>query len=1159
MVADSIATMDAPTLDIHTSNRLDVLVEHLANTLAAEPMPPLEREVIVVQSQGMTRWVSLQLADRLGIAASLKMPFPGPFCHQLADQLLGDDDDRPGSERLAEAAPSIFDRNLLTWRIFDHLPAAISLRSETTRSAPYLDDDSNQVKRYQLSSRLASLFEDYQLFRPEMMLAWERAGGAPNAAWGSEQEVQGISPEVGWQASLWRGLTQQLGTPGVDEQHLARKFTRLLDFLRHAKTAPPGLPHRLSVFGVSTLPPVFIDIAVATARFVPVRIYFTSPTYHYWGDLRSERETARIRRRLRASGRSTVDDHFEHGHSLLAGLGRQGREFFNLLQAADSEGTAWHELDFVDPGDNCLLHAIQSDILHLSDPESDDHPVRQLRAGDDSLSIHSCHSPRREMEVLRDQLLNAFEADPELRPADVLVMVPEIEDYSPYIEAVFGVEWEGSPRLPFSIADRQTSCERPLAETLLRVLDLATSRLLPGDVLDLLDTPAIRRRFDISAGEAPALRQWVSDAQIRWGMDGEQRQTDFAVPPEDANSWRAGLDRLIMGYAAGDPGEMVGGIAPFAGDTAGNTELLGRLIDFVDTLFKQLRELRESRPPEAWAVTLGTTLDDLYEADSEAEESALELLRETLEELTRAGEVGGLETPLNLAVIRAHLGKRLSTSGFASGFISGRITFCALKPMRSIPFKVIAIAGLKEGAFPRRDTRHSFDLVAQDPRPGDRSLREDDRYLFLETLLSATQRLILTYEGRSQKDNRLRAPSVIVSELLDVLERTFITEDGGSVTEALVVEHRLHPYSPDYYDTAGSPRLFSYVRDNYRASQSYHSPGSAIPFVTGVITSAVTSASTGVSTGITPPASPNHGSADVSPRLDIELQDLTEHWLNPSRYFCRKILQLHLDYGTRPQEDAEPFAVDFLSRYQLNQWLLARRLAATSESAELELLEGRGDLPLARLGKAHYEQLDHQVERFIAALPTFTPCDPIQIELRGDGWRLHGRLDNLTDIGALRFRCANLKPRDQLTAWIAHVALSAWATQHPTSLPTDTRVIGTDHGIRFRALPDAVTIIERLIAGYARGLEAPLPVFERASHAYIDQRRRLADPKSKARTPALEAARRAYVGDRFAGDLGNPYVALCFRDLEPLADADFATWAEQLWGPLLTHAEKIEP
>ena len=499
------------------------------------------------------------------------------------------------------------------------------------------------------------------------------------------------------------------------------------------------------------------------------------------------------------------------------------------------------------------------------------------------------------------------------------------------------------------------------------------------------------------------------------------------------------------------------GVAPYAGATAGNAELLGRLATFVETLFGHLRQLRDPRPSGAWAADLTAALEDLCEADSEEEESAFELVRDAFDELARVREQAGLTADLSLAVVRAHLRRRLAGKGFGSGFISGRITFCALKPMRTLPFKVICIAGLNDGAFPRRDIRHSFDLTARSPRPGDRSLREDDRYLFLETLLAASRQLILTYQGRSQKDNRKQAPAVVVSELLDYLDRAFRTRGGRPARERVVVEHRLHPFSPDYYGAGSDPRLFSYSRENCRASRSYGARQTIAPFwAAGDAAAAEPGEPAGAGRGV----------------LEIELPELTELWLNPARHYCRKVLRLGIDYEARPIDEAEPFGVDFLERYRVNQWLLARRLsAAPAGEGELDLLRGRGELPFAGLGSAHYARFGRQVDRFVATLPSYRPREPILIDLTGDGWRLTGRLEELTDVGMLRFRCANLKPKDLLRAWVAHVARNVWEAGKPSGLPLTTHVVGTDRGVRFGALAEAPEVLESLVQGYRQGLE----------------------------------------------------------------------------------------
>ncbi|MCG8462052.1 MAG: exodeoxyribonuclease V subunit gamma, partial [Holophagales bacterium] len=1115
-------------LSLVTSNRLDRLADRLAGELAAAPLPPLEREVVVVQSQGMQRWLTLHLARRRGIAASLTTPFPRPFCHDLAGQVLDPEElRRPPSEEIPRRERSLFGRELLTWRLFSLLGRLDSLETGGDRRfappAAYLRDDPDQRKRFQLATRLAALFDDYQIFRPRMLASWAAGGDLPEGSAASDRAPGALRGSgwprealaaARWQAPLWRRLLRppQDRDPRQEgsEEPLDQRLARLIELLATADAAPAGLPRRLTVLGVSSLPPMFVELLAALSRFLPVSVYFLSPTWHFWGDLRSEKETARLRRRLRGRGLELdlEGQHFQEGHPLLAALGRQGRDFFSLLQEADTTGAAWHELDFHDPAPEPAsapaLAVLQSDILHLR--QRPDCERLSVAPGDDSLEIHCCHSPLREMEALRDRLLDAFERDPELRPSEVLVLVPDVERYAPYIQAVFGVERPGTPELPFSIADRKAGREQPPSESFLTILDLIAARLTVRQVFDLLDVPAIRHRFELRAEELPELERRVADSGVRWGLDGARKARVFGLPGEPANTWRAGLDRLLMGYATGDLEDeleagsrvevegkvdgpaggrdgpvdgMVLGISPLSGDTAALADAVGRLAAFVDTLGEQLERLEAPRSPELWAHDLTRAVDALMRADDEAEERGLQLVRDAAHELGEMAGRAGVTEDLDLRVVQELLGRRLDEEGFGSGFVNGRITFCALRPMRTIPFRFLAIAGLDDGAFPRRDSHRSFDLMAQLPRPGDRSLRDDDRHLFLETLLAAERRLFLSYVGRSQRDSSEKEPSTVLSELLDHLDRTFAGPDGGEGRRAFVIEHPLQPWSPAYFTAASADTdraepqdrdgrapgrrapLYSYSADDaLGASALLRPPEPPPPFVAGPLASQAA------------PGDP----PSTAGGIEIPLADLLRFWRSPARWFCRQQLGIELEPAAEEIEEHEPFELGGLDAYQLRQWLLHRRLGrapagvgAVSQGlpgahseADLRLLRARGQLPAGEPGDVAYGRLYQRVESFASRVPAHTPMPPRQVEVTGEGWLLGGWVDGLTSLGLLRFRSASLRPWDLLSAWIEQLALAAdnrrraaeppAAPAAPPTLPP-AMVIGEDDTIHLAA-PD---------------------------------------------------------------------------------------------------------
>ena len=1120
--------MSAPRFSLFTSNRLDTLADHLAGVLSEDPPPPMEDEILVVHSRGMARWLTLRLADRLGIAAGLELLFPAPFCRRLVERLEGR---RSSLAADLQEPPPLDHRDVLLWRLFAALDPAVAA-VEARPPAGYLENDPDQRKRHQLALRLANLFDDYQLFRPDLLAAWHRG------------EI-GTEGGEAWQAALWNALAGE-----GPEEPLSPRLVRLAERLE-ASTAPPeGLPRRLTVFGVGSLPPIVLRLLRGLALHLPVSLYFTSPTYHYWADLRSEREVDRLRRKLRGRPGSSALEHREEGHPLLVALGRQGRDLFHLLQDLDDAGDAWQELDFVDhPGDT-LLHNLQGDILHLRNRGRDpEHPALPWQAGDSSLTFHRCHSPRREMEVLRDHLLAAFEQMPDLRLHQVLVLVPDVARYGPYIEAVFGARAQGVPHLPFRIADQPDAGEEPPAGAVLQLLDLVGSRLTPEEVFDLLDTAAVRRRFELAETDLPFLRREVEAAGIRWGIDGRQRRVDYDVPPQEANTWRSGIDRLLMGCATGPLEDLAAGIAPHAGDTAGEAQTLGRFATFAETLFRTLEELAAPRSPAEWAQRLADLLDELLATEGEREELALGRLRQALDALRSVEQRAGVTSVFGPRVLRDHLAAQLTGRGGRGRFLSGGITFCAMKPMRTIPFRMVAIAGLEDGSFPRQERPLPFDLVRREHRPGDRSLKDDDRQLFLETLLATGDRLHLSWVGSSQQDGSERAPSVVVEELLEVLERGFHSPDTKPLRQHLVTNHRLQAFHPTYFDPEGL--LFSYSPRDLDAARARLGELRAAPRF------------------LEAEATIDTASPDDGPEAEIlRLDDLVDFWIHPPRHFCRRTLDLHLPREEDSEEPAEPFLLEGLAGYRLRDWLLQRRLDLSESNAAgaFELLRARGELPLAGLGNAHFALLAARVEALAARLPEHRRLPPQVVELQVGDRLLRGRLDDLTDLGLLRFRAARVTPRDRLRAYLLHLVWNALPLgADEASTERHTLIYGEGGGEGFPPFAGALERLEELVEGYHLGTRTPLPFFLATSLAFTEQRRRRADPTSTSTREPLDAARSAWQGERFdrgpgpAPERDDPYHRLCFRGRDPLTEPDFDRWSEAVWDPLLDLLREAPP
>ncbi|MBL8485667.1 MAG: exodeoxyribonuclease V subunit gamma [Rhodocyclaceae bacterium] len=1149
-------------------NRPELLRQLLVRWYRAHPLLPLEDEIVLVQSNGIAQWLKLALAEDpatdgtggCGVAAALRMLLPSRFVWQAYRAVLG-------REAVPESSP--FDKPLLLWRLMRLLPQLLA-RPGYGPLAGFLAEDRDLRKRYQLAEKIADLFDQYQVYRADWLDAWASGSDLLLDARGAARPLDATQR---WQPLLWRALLDDVGEAGrTSRAAVHRDFLAATGGLR---SRPNGLPRRISVFGLSSLPRQSLEVLRHLSRFSQVILCVHNPCEHYWADLLTERDQARrtSRRHARKAGTpaavAEADLHL-HTHPLLASWGRQGRDYIALLDEIDEPDAyrggfeqAGERIDlFEGHGESTLLHQLQEDIRLFR-------PARETRdlwppvdpARDRSIRFHVAHSPQREVEVLHDQLLAAFSADPTLRPRDVIVMVPDVDAYAPHIEAVFGqIDRDDTRFIPYAIADQAVRHRSPLVGALEFLLASPESRMAVSDLLDLLDVPAIRRRFGIEAADLPMLRRWIRQANIRWGLDAaHRRKLVGADGASDQNTWRQGLRRMLLGYAAG--GDPLGaedcdwhGIEPFAEVAGLDAAAVGPLARLLRGLERIAGALATPAPPEAWDARLQALLADFLEGDGPEDALLLLELKSALRAWVEACQAAGLTEPLPLSVVRDHWLGQLDQPGLARRFLAGRLTFATLMPMRAIPFRMVCLLGMNDGEFPRARAPVDFDLMARDLRPGDRSRREDDRYLFLEALLSARERLHVSWIGRSVHDNSRRPPAVPVSQLRDHLEGCWRLAPGGSgerLLPALTVEHRLQAFSPDYFGhTPADSPLFTYAREWERSGPASKSAGAEGPL----------------------PA--------VRFEAPVQLGQLAAFLRDPVKAFFRERLRVSYEMEELAAEDDEPFSLDALAQYGLQDLLIKARLEALRDgqsetgavSRQLARIRRRGELPIgvaADLAEAALlDPLDNMFERYDKACadwPETLDDEDFEhgVEVDGQVIRVQGRLTRLRGQGTERCRIelssSNLiddrKYRHErlISAWVHHLA------SHRSGQPTGTRVVGKDASAWIAPLDTdtARKLFEAIVRAYAEGMRRPLPLALRTGFAWVRGGGSAVDgPLSDADPGPAGKARRTYEdGFQYTGEgSGNPYLRRRFPSFDALwSDGGFSRLCEELLAPLVEH------
>ncbi len=677
-------------MHVYRANRVESLLDSLTDVLCTPLSSPLAPECIVVQSKGMATWLAMQLSGRFGVWANPDFPHPRQFIQRVLRATLGEEGDRVqrySRERLAFVICALLDD-------CRHDPDFSPLTS-------YLVDGPLS-KKLQLARQIANLFDQYAVYRPEMILAWEE---------GENRAFAHDLAEDLWQPKLWRLLVAHLGCCSP---------ARLMLQARQALAAGDIpfshlLPTRVSLFGIDTLPTVYLGIMGELAHILPVHFHLFSPAEGYFADIRSQAEALRALARV-PSGLDEADLYLEIGHPLLGSMGGMARDFQEVLEGS---------VPYVEAGEyytghaapQTMLEVLQNDIQHLDhrSPAGGTAAPQILAGDDDSIRIHACHSRLREVEVLQDQLLALLQDDPALVPRDIVVMLPEVSAYAPLIEAVFGLSPEDKRFIPFRIADRSLLSGTPLIDVLFRFLQMAPGRMTVSEVLELLACEPIHSNFGIAPEDMDKIRLWVEKTGIRWGIDELHREA-LQQPKERQNTWRFGFDRLALGYAVRTDGAFLGEVLAYEEIEGQAAELAGRFIHFCETLFGQAEKLSVAREMQDWQRILHDLLAALFLDDS-PQAWQLQKIRDSLAQINLEAQDAGFSQPIDLSGLVILLKEKLSGQATAQGFLEGGLTFCGMLPMRSIPFKVICLLGMNDGEFPRVEHPQSFDLIARYPQP----------------------------------------------------------------------------------------------------------------------------------------------------------------------------------------------------------------------------------------------------------------------------------------------------------------------------------------------------------------------------------------------------------------------------------------------------------
>ena len=1028
---------------------------------------PFSKEVTIVQTDGMQKWLCLESARMNSVFANFEFLGVNSFFHKLYYLLRKEHEDT-----------SVYSVRVLKWMIYKIFKQTLGEEPAFSPIEAYARG--KEYKIFQLSSTIADLFEQYMIYRPAMIEAWNNG-----TLFYGTRGGQGADFHEKWQMTLWQYIKNRTQGARPDRVEMRDRLHEKFTDKASGRTIRERLGDRVSLFGFTVLPEYYLNLFDSLSEHIRVNFFLMNPCPgEYWFDIVDKREKyAKEKRFFLEKGMDPELLYLDTGNPLLSFFGKVGRDFFSNVFSLDSAHSKSEEA-VVNTGRDTLLSCLQTDI-HTLETRSGEAGRESIDPEDRSVRIVSCYSPLREVEVLADYILEMFDTGPGgiegLAASDILVVMPDIETYAPYIEQVFsgftGAD-SNRPFIPYTVSDRVFTGENTAAGVMKKILELPGTRAAAPDIFAIIESRPVREAFSLSSEEIAVIREWIGHAGIRWGIDAEHREV-LGLPAYGEHSWKWGMNRLMAGYTMEQEEEKyLDGLVPCESVRGGEAELLGKFCTIVETLTGFLREKEDLKTGDQWVELLSATAATLFSngpvdedrADAPDMDTILSGIGRNIK--TGFSEKGeDARTPMPFEVFRAELSRYLDIPpGADNRFLSRGITFSSMVPMRSIPFRVICMLGMNEEDFPRKNRLSEFDLIERFPKRGDRSTRDNDLYLFLEMLLSAEDRLYISYTGKSVMDNSDIPPSRAVSHLTEYIDKGFDLRDdpGKPVTDMIHIRHPLQPFSSRYYsDNLRPDALFTYRPKLYfdpdASKAEKELPQLDLP------------------------------SDDAGETFyDIHMEELIRFFIDPCRFFNEKRLRLSFPSREHPLESNEVFDENSLLDFKVKQEMVDSRIKGRNPDWPVKIMDAEGRLPYGKfkqryLADRKQEALD-LVDRLASRAGPLSGMERRPMEVETCGVRIKADLPFVSNAGEsvlVGWHPAVKKAKYLLRVWLSLLLASACSKQKD---PPRICYGFADEVVDMDGInpPSAGEFLEKIVELYLEGVRSPLVFFPDSGYRFME-------------------------------------------------------------------------
>ena len=786
------------SLKIYCGSRVEDLAEKLKERLLKDRQgkDPFVFTKVVVPNGNLAKWLQIRMfAKEPDLCAGIQFPFMEKELTELMKAGLPKDE-RAEVELLpdhayAKAIVSILLAGPEEQDEYDKLaPFRKYIMNSDSAETVAITEQKQAAMTWQLADKLADLMDSYEVYRPEIVEAWLGTGKC------SYDLRKGETAEA--EAALARALWGEKGKFKQDGKRLSLRqlYNRVKD------NAPAEGPKTIYFFGQSTLSVLQAQILVWLAKTHDVVVFYRNPCREFWGDI----ETAKEERKARGGSVAGIDP--EDGYKdvcendLLKTFGIAGRETLRLL--VDLEESAdiaerikfdWVPIDQRGATDTVLEKVQESVRCRTSE-------VTKCRQ-DASVQIVGTPGVRREVEMVYNSILGAVwkpEKSGE-RPwgacsfSDIVVIVPDMQTYRPVIEAVFDARGE----VPYGLLDTSASDDSNYLRGFLSLIELGRRGLNRERLFNVLENPCVQRALGFAREDVVSWRELTEKIGA---FDGFEHDDENGAGYFD---WSSALKRLRLARLANAVGDGEGGDLPLVND-GGDTAL--KLSEVVELLYRDLSDILfdglgkpralpllaarrdDGTRADCWAERL-VRLAKTYLAVEKDDKLENKVCQSVIGTLYSLGDISGNQSfELAASAVEHFVGGIPCRKG---SFLTSGVTIGGFSSLSAVPFKQVYMMGMGAGGFPGRASDSTLDVRGTGWRLGDVSIPNRNRFLFLESIMSVRDRLVLSYPNKDIEKDAELFPSGIVLDVEKFIGNHVLDYDAQTEKERKFQEFKKYP------------------------------------------------------------------------------------------------------------------------------------------------------------------------------------------------------------------------------------------------------------------------------------------------------------------------------------------------------------------------------